>query len=111
MRGEDNGTVKRDASGVLDKPRHWEYIEIEVEHFDQMKLFMEHDVNENKGYSKWDLLKFVSPWHFDDKDRNICSEFCNNALFFGLILHKFGIVSPGKLHKMLTKLGYETKSL
>lgn len=111
MRGEDNGTVMRDASGVIQNPERWDYIELDVIFVEQMMLYMEGAVNNNMGYSKWDLLKFASLYHFDDKTRNICSEFCNNALFFAMILKKFGIVSPGKLHKILTKLGHETKEL
>jgi hypothetical protein len=69
------------------------------------------EVENNIGYGTWDLLKFVSPVHFEDSKRNICSEFCNNMLVFIKILKKLGIVSPGKLHKKLIKLGYKTKSL
>ena len=111
MRGEANGTVKRDASKVLDHPEHWDYIEVEVEAYQQMMLYMNNQVENNKGYSKWDILKFISPWHFADNKRNICSEFVNNALFFGLVIKGFGIVSPAKVYKKLKKLGYETKSL
>ena len=31
MRGDDNGTVKRPASGVLTHPERWCYVEVEVE--------------------------------------------------------------------------------
>jgi hypothetical protein len=111
MRGEDNGTVKRDASEVLDHPENWDYIEVEVEAYQQMMLYMNNQVGSNKGYGNWDILKFVSPIHFDDKGRNICSEFVNNALFFGLVLKGYGIVSPNAVAKKLLKLGYKVKSL
>jgi hypothetical protein len=113
MRGDDNGTVKRGASGVLDKPSHWEYIEIEMNkvNYDCMLHWMNAEVELNEGYSKWDLLKFISPLHFPDKDRNICSEFVNNALWWLQKGIKHGIVSPKAVHKKLTRLGYETKEL
>jgi hypothetical protein len=111
MRGDDNGTVKRDASLVLDHPEHWDYIEVEVEAYQQMMLYMNNQVGSNKGYGTWDILKFISPLHFNDKGRNICSEFVNNALFFGLVLKGFGIISPGKVAKKLIRLGRKVKSL
>jgi hypothetical protein len=114
MRGDHNGTVKRPASEVLDKPSHWEYIEIKLtgEQYDHIVSVMDIEVTNNMGYSKWDLLKFVSPWHFPDESRNICSEFVNNMLYFtNVFTDGFGIISPKKLHKKLTKLGYETKRL
>jgi hypothetical protein len=114
MRGDHNGTVKRPASEVLDKPWHWEFVEVETRceyDYDAMLIYMDDEVKANKGYSKWDLLKFLSPVHFPDNKRNICSEFCNNSLCVIDILKKVGIISPKQLHKKLTKLGYETKKL
>jgi hypothetical protein len=113
MRGDDNGTVKRDASEVLDHPKHWVYFEIEVNetaHAAAM-AYAEYEVKNNRGYGRWDLLKFFSPWHFPDSKRNICSEFCNNFLYYAGIFKKKGIISPGKLDKMLIELGYESKEL
>jgi hypothetical protein len=113
MRGDDNGTVKRDASGVLTYPEHWEYFEIEVT--DDQHLFlltiMNLDVANNKGYAKWDLLKFISPWHFPDDKRNICSEAVNNWLCGIKILKGFGIITPKKLAKKLVKAGYKAVKL
>jgi hypothetical protein len=113
MRGDHNGTVKRPASEVLDKPEHWEYIEVEAcdSGYAYMVHWMDDAVACNKGYSMWDLLKFASPIHFPDNNRNICSEFCNDALWYILCDWKGGIISPKKLHKKLSKLGYETKEL
>ena len=113
MRDEANGTVKRDASEVLIHPENWSYIEIEINETDykMMMDYMENEVYLNQGYSKWDILKFISPVHFADNKRNICSEFVNNALFFACVFEIKGIVSPAKVAKKLTKLGYETKPL
>ncbi len=113
MRGKANGTVKRDASGVLKHPEHWDYIEIEVTDKQQEILvwWLDKKVKANKGYAKRDLLKFVSPVHFPDQIRDICSELGNNALVVILVLLGFGIISPKKLAKKLIKLGHEIKPL
>ena len=113
MRGEDNGTVKRDASGVLKHPKNWHYIEIEIDDFDYeyFLAILDLEVQHNKGYAKWDILKFISPIHFNDSERNICSELCNNMLVLIDVLTGKGIISPGKLVKKLTKLGYTIKEL
>jgi len=114
MRGEDNGTVCRPASEVLTHPENWRYIEIEIENdtaFAAGMAYMDYQVKINKGYSRWDLLKFISPIHFPDNKRNICSEFCHNFLYYVGIFKKKGIVSPKKLHKKLTKLGYKAFKL
>ena len=113
MRGDVNGTVKRDASLVLDHPEHWHYVEIPLtdEQYKFLILAMDMDVANNKGYSRWDILKFVSPIHIEDNERNICSEACNNWLVYIAIIKGFGIVSPAKVLKKLLKCGYEVKSL
>jgi len=113
MRGKDNGTVCRDASGVLKHPENWVYFELEVGqiNYDYMLEWMEEHVRDNKGYANWDVLKFISPIHFPDNKRNICSEFVNNALWWLQIGFKFDIVSPGYIYKMLIKMGYEAKDL
>jgi hypothetical protein len=113
MRGEDNGTVKRPANEVLDHPENWDYIEIELEDhkYDNLITLMQIEVEGNEGYSKWDLLKFISPIHFPDNDRNICSEFVDYMLFQVDIFRKYGIVSPGKVAKKLIRLGCKVGSL
>ena len=114
-RGNANGTVKRDASEVLKHPENWDYVEIEVDlenyNYDYFMGYMEKEVKANKGYSRWDLLKFISPIHFPDKKRNICSEFVNNALAEASVFEKRGIISPKKLAKKLQKKGYKIQSL
>lgn len=113
-RGDANGTVSRPASGVLDHPEHWVYFEIEIKNetsYASMLAYMKFEVDNNKGYSRWDLLKFLSPIHFPDNKRNICSEFVNNALYYAGIFDKGGIVSPKKLAKKLSEAGYITKAL
>jgi len=113
LRGKSNGTVKRPASKVLDHPENWVYIEAEMEiaNYDAMIRFLENEVRLNKGYSKRDLLKFLSPIHFPDNKRNICSEITNNALCVGLLLRGFGIISPKKLYKKLIAAGCKPKEL
>ena len=113
MRGDDNGTVVRDASGVLDHPERWVYFEIEVEaeRYDTCIEIMKMAVENNNGYSKWDCLKFVSPIHFPQNDKYICSEFVIWILWWAGISKVNGIVSPGYIYKMLTKMGYEAKEL
>ena len=113
MRGDDNGTRSADASLVLKHPERWDYMEIAVtdEQYELLRLIMAVDVEHNKGYAKWDILKFISPIHFPDNERNICSEAVNNWLVIIGILLEFGIVSPGKLYKKLIKAGYKVESL
>jgi hypothetical protein len=109
MRGEDNGTVSRPASEVLDHPKNWDYIPVTIKDelaYDRMISFLEWAVKENKGYSKWDILKFISPFHFPDNDRFICSEIVNDALVIAGILEGKGIVSPQKCVKKLAKVGF-----
>lgn len=113
MRGGDNGTRSKDASLVLKHPKNWVYFEIAVtaEQYASLVTWMEYQVAHNKGYGKWDLLKFVMPIHFPDDSRNICSEFLNNGLCAICILNKWGIINPKKAYKKLIKAGYESKPL
>jgi hypothetical protein len=113
LRGESNGTVKRPASEVLDHPENWMYIEAEMPtgNYNSMMRFLENEVRLNKGYSKRDLMKFLSPVHFPDNKRNICSEIVNNALCVGLLLRGFGIIDPKEVSKKLLKEKLEIKKL
>lgn len=113
MRGDANGTVSRDASTVLKHPENWDYVEIEVseEQASSLRTWMQYQVDHNKGYSKWDILKFVVPVHFPDEIRNICSEFVNNGLAAIGFFKSFGIVSPGKVAKKLLAKGYGVNNL
>lgn len=116
MRGEWDGTVKRDASKVLKNPDRWDYTELDIKvenyDYDCMMGYMECEVEENKGYAIRDIWKFIiGSLHRPDNSRNICSEFVANALYMAGILEEGGIVSPKKVHQKLTALGYETKSL
>lgn len=113
MRGEDNGTVKRDASLVLDHPEHWEYIELEIsdELYDKLIIWMDFQVATNLGYSKWDLLKFLSPIHFPDDHRNICSEFVGNALYVIRVFSDWGIITPKEVFKRLIARGHKPMKL
>ena len=113
MRGKDNGTVSRDASGVLDHPENWDYIEIELTagQYGLLLALMTTEVECNMGYSKWDIMKFISLIHIADNDRNICSEFVNNMLVLIGFIKGYGIVSPEAVHKKLNKLGLKTKEL
>ena len=113
MRGGEDGTRKQDASLTLKHPSRWHYVEIPVtdEQYEHLTWKMDWDVVNNKGYALWDLLNFLSPIHFPDNDRNICSEAVNNWLVIIGILMGMGIVSPGKLLKKLLNRGYEVKPL
>lgn len=113
LRGEDNGTVCRDAAPVLKHPKNWIYFEIEVDakRYDAVVKMMKAAVKNNKGYSNWDVLKFISPVHFPDNDRFICSEFVIWVLFWLDLSPTKGIVSPGYIYKMLIKMGCEAKEL
>ena len=114
MRGKDNGSVKRDASEVLKHPENWDYIEVDIPDqcdYDRAIEYLVYEVANNKGYSKWDTLKFISPIHFPDNLRNICSEIVNNALWMARVFVGFGIISPGAVAKKLTKKGLKIQSL
>ena len=106
MRGDHDGTVKRDASMVLTHPERWWYSEHEVSdgQFNRMIRHMEAEVRDNLGYSKWELAKFIPILrHFISPDiwRNICSEFCHNAMCVARTFSTFfAIVSPRKLAKL-----------
>lgn len=113
MRDDDNGTRSADASLVLKHPENWCYFEIAVtdEQYALLVTWMEYQVKRNKGYGKWDLLKFIMPIHFPDDLRNICSEFLNNGLCTIAILKDWGIINPKKAYKKLIKAGYKAKPL
>ncbi len=113
MRGKANGTVKRDASEVLDHPEHWDYVEIEIDanQYQSLLTWMKTAVASNKGYARRDLLKFIFPYHRPDDERYICSEFVNEMLFFVGFFWEGGIISPKALAKKLLKKGYEIQSL
>ncbi len=112
-RDDNSGTVKRDASLVLTHPEHWEYFEFELTElqYTLLEFIMNKDVDNNKGYAFWDLLKFLSPVHFSDNERAICSEAVNDWLVAIGILLGGGIISPKKLHKKLKEKGYKTVEL
>jgi hypothetical protein len=115
MRGKDNGTVKRDASGVLKNPARWDYVEVEIDApggWPMMMAYMNCEVNCNEGYAKRDLWKFVfGKLHRPDDTRNICSEFVDKALFRAFVFYSCGIVSPKKVYKKLIAKGYKVKEL
>ena len=113
IRDDEDGTRAADASLVLKHPEHWHYVLIPVtdEQYAFLTLIMKLSVANNKGYALWDLLNFLSPIHFPDNDRNICSEAVNNWLVIIGILMGMGIVSPGTLLKKLLNRGYEVKPL
>lgn len=114
MQGEDNGTVKRPASEVLKHPDRWDVCEVEVPagyKYECGMNWMKAAVINNKGYSKWDIIRFISPIHFPDNDRNICSEFVNNALYYMGVWDKWGIVSPRRLAYKLKQAGYKIEPL
>ena len=113
MRGEDSGTVKRDASKVLIHPANWDFIEIEVteKQYEVLIWWLDMKVSANKGYSKRDIMKFLVPIHFDDYQREICSELINDGLVVIQVILGFGIFSPGKVAKKLIKQGNKVKSL
>ena len=113
LRGKSNGTRSADASLVLKHPANWIYFEIPVtdEQYALLVTVTEHDVKRNKGYAMWDILKFISPIHFPDNHRNICSEAVNNWLVVINILKGWGIVSPKKLYKKLIAAGYKPERL
>lgn len=108
MRGKDNGTVKRPASEVIQNPKRWDCCEIEVTDgtFSELSYWMGDEVDNNMGYSKRDILKFLSPIHFPDDTRNICSEFVNDALAGCDIIKGMGIVSPRRLAYKLIQAEY-----
>ena len=113
MRGEENGTVERRAIKVLKHPERWDYIEFDVNdrEYKDLILWLDKEVKANKGYSKWDILKFLSPIHFPDNKRNICSELCNDGACIAGIIKGRGIVSPAKLLKKLVAVGGVVKEL
>ena len=87
MRGENNGTVKRPASEVIKHPERWDYVEIDIPEDDYNRLiyWMELEVENNKGYGKRDIGKFVGLGFLADPERNICSEFTHNAAIVAMI--------------------------
>ena len=113
MRGEANGTVRRPASEVLTHPENWDIIEFEVtdEQYTSLRMILDIEVDKNKGYSKWDILKFIFPIHFPDNKRWICSELVNEMLVYIGVLSGDGIVSPQGVVKKFKKLGLVPKSL
>ena len=113
LRDKANGTVKRDASKVLTHPKNWVYFELELTdlQYTLLEFIMNKAVENNKGYALWDLLKFLSPIHFEDSNRNICSEAVNNWLVAIGVLLGGGIISPKALFKKLIKLGLKPKEL
>ena len=88
---------------------HWDYIEIplELKEYHVLIWWLKEKVRANKGYSKWDILKYISPIHFPDHLRDICSELVNNGLVIIRVVLGFGIVTPGKVAKKLVKRGYK----
>jgi hypothetical protein len=113
MRGEDNGTVKRDAHTVLKHPDRWSYCEVEVSEAEMAigLAYMTKEVCNNKGYSFKDTGKFFGLGILADKSRNICSEFCNNFAVKARILTGWGVISPRRLAYKLKQAGYEIKPL
>lgn len=114
MKDKAKGTVKRPASDVIHNPARWDYIEVELtdDQYDDLLTCMEWEVRHNKGYGILDFAKFFGlGWLIRDKNRNICSEFVNNALWKADVLDKFGVVSPRRLAYLLNAKGFATRRL
>ena len=115
MRGKDNGTVKRPACDVIKNAKRWDYFEIEVSdrQYEHLISCMKIEVDNNMGYAKKDLWKFIlGDRHNPDDSRNICSEFVNNMLYFiNVFISGFGIVSPRRLAYKLIQAGYTAQPL
>jgi hypothetical protein len=94
MRGKENGSVSRPAREVVYNYQNWDYIQLRStkSDYDAMLEYLGTEVKYNLGYSKWDILKFISPIHFPDSKRNICSELVNNALVVAGIYTGSGII-------------------
>jgi hypothetical protein len=114
MRGKDNGTVKRPADTVINNRARWDYCEIEMDDawYEKVIAWMTIEVDMNHGYSKRDLLKFFGLGFLADHQKNICSEFCNNAINKRYIMPgESEVVSPRRLAWKLQKAGYQIKPL
>ena len=109
MRDEDNGTVVRDSGIVLRHPAHWDYIEFEISQMQYNVLiwWLDQKVAANKGYSRWDIMKFISPIHIQDVLRDICSEIVNNGCVVIMVIDGFGIPSPAKVAVKFVKKGHK----
>lgn len=113
MRGDDNGTVMRPASGILKNPKRWFYFELECDEadFDIAMQWAVTAVGNNQGYGKRTLLKFIGIC-WPDKLRNICSQ----------VAHKFAVLcenmpqppktpSPRRLARWCEDMGLERHEL
>ncbi len=116
-RGDDNGTVVRPASGVLDHPENWYYTEHEVARgdgpetkvwnrsFTWAKRQAQRRVDANKGYAFRDLFRYIMPlWllkatRLADNGREICSEHVESWAVDMGVLKKRLIRSPRRLCK------------
>jgi hypothetical protein len=108
MRGDNNGTVKRPAGEIYHNMARWDIYETEVTdgEYETLIGWMDLEVKNNKGYGMFDFAKFFGlGWLISDKLRNICSEFCNNALWRIGELAKFGVVSPRRLAYLIKQAG------
>ena len=108
MRDVYDGTVIRSAREVLTHPDRWDAAEFEVksEYYTEAKAWAQKEIDNNLGYSKRDIVKFLPVIRHlvkTDPDRNICSEFMHNFMVKCRIFLKFRVLSPRLLAWLIYK--------
>jgi len=115
MRGDDNGTVIRPASGILKHPERWSYIEIDLPeaNYELAVEWAKEQAKNNQGYNKMTILNFFNPFRRTAKTggKNICSVAVQGFLWQAGLFNKWEIMSPLKLWLELDRKGYETRRL
>ncbi|MFA5382074.1 MAG: hypothetical protein WC356_02830 [Candidatus Micrarchaeia archaeon] len=81
-----SGVCCRPASEVFKNPERWFYAEFEVSDFGykQMTDMMQVELEANQGYDVKMILNFFLPLGIGEKDKWICSEFCNHHAKIGM---------------------------
>ena len=103
MRDENNGTVIRDANGVLIHPERWDIMKIPAnkENLDVAKWWARWQEKNNLGYSKKTIANFFNPFRPTQKpkenEQHICSVAVQGFCWKSGLFNKWRIWSPIKL--------------
>ncbi len=116
---EQSGTLSRPARDVFRHPERWDFSQhgISDDKYYAGLTLLRKLVENNQGYSKKDLLRFIMPiavhkaLGFYDKDLQICSEIVKMYNIEVGVLTGEPLVSPRRLSRQDLETGVKIKSL
>jgi len=101
------------AVDILKHPHRWFYAKFWISQFwlNEIRVRIQIELENNKGYDKAMILNFFLPLGIGEKDKWICSEFCNHHLKLDITSGITDKMSPLRTAKTLHNEGYDMFSL